>query len=391
MEDKQTYSKIENARIIDPLSSEETVTEIGISDGRIDQVGEVKSSVADKVVDVERRIVVSSLVDLHTHVYYLATSLGVKADEVAKRSGVGVFVDAGSAGAGNYAGLLEYVTKRSECKVYAFLNIGFAGIPFFGIGDKTQVGEIPDLKVADEDKCVRCINENLDTIVGIKVRLSALANGQLGIEPLLAAKRCARKTHRPVMVHFGEPPPMLTDILPILGRGDILTHAYRPGPNSILTEDKSGVLSAVKDARARGVLLDVGHGNSSFSYETAKIAIKEGVGPDTISTDLHSLSVEYPVVDLPTTMTKLLNLGMTLPDVLKATTYNPAKAINKLDILGTIEQGKLADLIVLDVKEQKRNLYDAQGERIESKHVIEPYLQFIRGKPKLIDYAPGTK
>lgn len=382
-----TYIKISNARIIDPISGEEIFSEIGIRDDRIDRVGDVRNSLADKVVDAGRRVVASSLIDLHTHVYHLATSLGVNADEIAQKSGVGVFVDAGSAGAGNFAGLLEYVIRRSKCRIYSFLNIGFGGIPFFGIGNKTQVGEIPDLQVADEEKCVECIRENAEVVVGIKVRLSALANGKLGIQPLLTAKKCARDVKCPVMVHFGKPPPALTDILPLLDRGDILTHTFRPGPNCIVNEENSKVLLAVKEARSRGVILDVGHGNSSFSFEVARTAIAEGIEPDTISTDIHSLSRDYPVGDLLTTMTKLLNIGMSLPAVLRATTFTPAKAINRHDILGTLEPGKLADLILLDVKNDQRTLYDAEGEAIESKQVIEPYMQVKEGKIRLIDYV----
>jgi dihydroorotase len=385
-----TFIKIANARLFDPFTGEETISDIGVRDGRIFSLGHVEDSSADKVVDVGRRIVVPTLIDLHTHVYHLATSLGVNADRAAETSGVGVFVDAGSAGAGNFPGLLEYVIRASNCKIYSFLNIGFGGIPFFGIGANTQVGEIPDLQVADEGKCVECVRKNPDVIVGIKARLSALANGELGVKPLLAAKKCAREVKRPVMVHFGKPPPELEEILPVLELGDILTHTFRPRPNSIISESDWQVLSAVKEAKSRGILFDVGHGNSSFSFKVARAAIEQGVQPDTISTDIHTLSIEYPVGDLPTTMTKFLNLGMSLPAVLKSVTYTPAFAIKKLDLHGTIQPGMPADLTVLDIKERRRLLLDAEGEKIESKQVIEPQLRFVGGEPTTIDYIPPS-
>jgi dihydroorotase len=268
--------------IVNPRSGEEERVDVGVRDGVVDAVGDVKDEKADRIVRAEGDYACPPLVDLHTHVYHLGTSLGVSPDEVAKTSGTGVFVDAGSAGAGNFAGFREHVIRRSESKVFSFLNIGFGGIPFFGVQRNQQVGEIPDMRVADEEACVECIEKNREHVVGIKVRVSEKANGALGIEPVKVAKHCAKELRVPVMVHFGGPPPLVEEVVRLLGKGDILTHSFRPEPNSIVGED-GRVMKELREAKGRGVVIDIGHGNASFSFGVAKAALAEGFRPDTIA------------------------------------------------------------------------------------------------------------
>lgn len=362
--------------------------DVGILDGKIKDLGDISDGKADKIIQMYRKILAPSLIDLHSHVYNLATSLGVDADGLLDRSGVKVFVDAGSSGAGNFAGFRKYVAERTKAKVYCFLNIGFGGIPYFGLTGGTQVGEIPDARVADTESAEKCIEKNLDVIVGIKVRLSANANAELGVAPLLAAKKVARKFGLPVMLHFGRPPPTLLELLPNLEAGDILTHCLNGSQNSVVEERVGSMLDVVAGARKRGVLFDVGHGAGSFSFEIAKRAIDLGFFPDTISTDIHSLCVQTPVYDLPTTMTKLFNLGMPLQDVINATTYNPAKAIVRSDKYGEIREDRNADLVLLDVVKQRTSLHDSYGNTLNVEEIIEPLIMFDAGNPVKIDYVP---
>lgn len=342
----------------------------------VDAVGDVARR-ADRVLDARGDYASPALVDLHSHVYHLGTSLGVDPDWVASRWGTGVFVDAGSSGAGNFAGFREHVIKRSAARVYAFLNIGFGGIPFFGIRGGEQGGEVPDMRVADEDACAECIEGNRDYLVGVKVRVSENANAPLGLDLVRAAKRCAGRARVPLMVHFGRPPPSLKDVVPLLGEGDILTHAFRPEPNSIIGEG-GRVAREVVDARRRGVVFDVGHGSGSFSYETARAALADGFRPDTISTDLHALSLPSPVESLEATMTKLLCLGMTAEEVITAVTSAPARAIGRPEH-GSIEVGRPADIVTLRVSPTRRELKDSTGRRMAFDREVRAVLR-LKGR-----------
>ncbi len=382
------YVKLANARIFDPSSNDEMTSDVGIENNTIRKIGNVPDSMVDKIVQLDKRILCPGLIDIHTHVYHLGTSLGVNADDLATRSGVETFVDAGSAGAGSFAGFREFVIKHSKARIYSFLNIGFGGIPFFGISNGEQSGEIPDLRVADEKKCVECVKSSRDLIVGIKVRLSEKANGSLGVAPLVAAKKCAKELRIPVMLHFGRPPPKLSEVLPYLEKGDILTHSFRGSPNTILQEDGAQVLEIVREAKKRGVVIDVGHGSGSFSFNVAKAAIQDGFIPDTISTDVHQLCIQSPVYDLPTTMSKMLNLGMPLHEVLKAVAFNPARVIRKLSEHGMIEEGRVADLLVLEVAKSETIVYDSFGDKITLKEIIRPTIRVSSGELFEIDYVP---
>jgi dihydroorotase len=353
------YLKLAGYKVVDPRTGSAESKDIGVKDGVVDRMGEVKDGKADKILKARGDYACPALVDLHTHVYHLGTSLGVDADEVAKWSGTGVFVDAGSAGAGNFAGFRDHVIGHSDSIIYSFLNIGFGGIPFFGIQKDQQVGEIPDMRVADAEACAECVEENREHIVGIKVRVSEKANGVHGLEPLAVAKKCAKKLGIPVMAHFGRPPPSVREVVSILGKGDILTHTFRAEPNSIVTEDGK-VMEELKDARKRGVMIDVGHGNGSFSFEVAKKALADGLLPDTISTDMHVFSLADPVVSLEATMTKLHCFGMSMAQVIVATTHAPATAIGRSGH-GSITPGTPADLVTLRVVKRKLTLKDATG------------------------------
>jgi dihydroorotase len=373
------YLKLKRCRVVDPSTGRDDVVDIGVKDGFVDVIGEVKESTADKVLDVKQQYATPALVDLHTHVYHLGTSLGVNADQIAKSSGVGVFIDAGSAGAGNFAGFRKYVIEKSGSTIYSFLNVGYGGIPFFGIQKNSQASEISDIRVADEVACVDCVRKNRDRIVGIKVRLSKNANGELGVEPLVAAKRCAKKLGVPVMVHFGWPPPFVDDVVELLERGDILTHSFRPYPNSILAEkggSRERVHKKLRNARRRGVVIDIGHGSGSFSFDVAKAALADGFFPDTISTDVHALSIKEPVHDLETTMTKFLALGMPMREIIRSVTYTPAKAIGR-PMHGVISPGSPADMVIIGVARKRAVLRDATGKRLLFDRMIRPLLRVI--------------
>src|SRR5580658_3261820 len=235
---------LRGGRVIDPSQGIDAVSDVGFRDGRVAQVGAELSG--DNVKDVSGLLVTPGLIDLHTHVYWGGTSLGVDPLRLA-RGGCTTLVDAGSAGPGNYPGFLEHVIRRSSpVRVLAFLNVSFAGI--YGFARRVMVGESGDLRLMAPTEAVEVANANRDTIVGVKVRVGLHASQYCGVIPLDIARQTAEELGLPMMVHIDHPPPTLEDVLARLRPGDILTHCFRPFPNNPATAD-GGVRDAVTEAR----------------------------------------------------------------------------------------------------------------------------------------------
>ncbi len=307
--------------------------------------------------DVAGRIVTPGLIDLHTHVYWGGTSLGIDAEMFARKSAVTTCVDTGSAGPGNFAGFRKHVIEPSAIRILPFLHVSFAGI--YGFSNKIMVGEGHDIRLLAARDCLEVVEANRDLIVGIKVRLGRVASGEAGIVPLDVAEEVADRTGLPMMVHIDEPPPSYEAVVSRLRAGDILTHCFRPFPNSPIN-GAGKVKPAVIEARKRGVLFDIGHGMGSFAWETARAMMDNNFLPDTISSDVHALCIDGPAYDQVTTLSKFLALGMPLGDVIAASTVNAARALNRLE-LGTLKPGGVGDASVLSLEEGSFPLEDVRG------------------------------
>src|SRR6267143_3825217 len=258
---------LKGGRIIDPANGRYEIADIGFADGRVAALGPDLPLQGSQTVDARGLIVVPGLIDLHTHVYWGGTSLGVDAAELAPRSGTTTFVDAGSAGPGNFHGFRRHVIEPSPLRIIPYLNISFPGI--FAFSASVMVGECADLRLLDPRECVRVIKANRDLIAGVKVRVGRNAGGSSGAAPLDMALEVAEEVGLPVMAHLDNPPPSRLEVLSRLRRGDILTHCFRPFPNAPVERDGQ-IREEVLEARRRGVIFDIGHGSGSFGFRTAE-------------------------------------------------------------------------------------------------------------------------
>ena len=354
---------IRGGEVIDPSTSGLRRLDVAVSRGRIAAVEPaIPDSAAVEVIDGRGRVVAPGLVDIHTHIYRGATFFGVAHDAIAWRTGVTTWVDAGSAGAFSLPGFREFIATTAATRVHAFLNIS-------SIGLVADTGEMTDLRHGNVDLAIRSIEENGELVVGVKVRISNRVVGANGIEPLRLARHVADACRVPVMVHIGHGPPTLNDILDLLRAGDIVTHCCT-GASMRLLNERGRLHDAVRRARYSGVLFDVGHGSSSFLFNVAEALLEQGFRPDIISSDLHQRNVYGPVFDLPTCMTKMMLMGMSLGDVIRATTMNPSSALG-LDT-GSLRVGRSADIAMFKITKGRFPYYDGSldvrwgNERIEN-------------------------
>lgn len=349
---------LKGGRVIDPAQGIDRISDIAFAGGKVSAIGD--GLTGGDVRDVAGKIVSPGLIDLHTHVYWGGTSLGVEAELVARSGGVTTFIDAGSAGPGNFPGFRKHVIERSPVRILPYLNVAFPGI--FAFSKTVMVGESADMRLLDPREAVRVAREHQDLVLGIKVRVGKSASGDSGIMPLDIALDVAEETGLPLMAHLDAPPPSRHEVVSRLRPGDILTHCFRPFPNAPVRAD-GRVRDEILAARSRGVIFDIGHGGGSFGFGTTRHMLAAGFLPDVISSDVHVISIEGPAFDLLTTMSKFLCLGVDLPTVIKLATVNPASAIKRPD-LGTLKIGHVGEATVIDVAAGRFDYADSIGERM---------------------------
>ena len=303
--------------------------------------------------------------DLHVHVWHGGTDISIRPSEAGRGTGVTAMADAGSAGEATFHGLREYVIDPQRETIKAFLNIGSIGLVACN-----RVPELIDWRSIDIDRTLAVIEANRDVICGIKVRASGVIVGSWGITPAKIAKRVAEMTNLPLMVHVGEPPPLIDEVFDILSPGDIVTHCFNGKPAGSI-RDTEALFAQAKDLAARGIRMDIGHGGASFNFETARVSIADGLRPFSISTDLHRVSIASPVYDMATTMSKLLAVGLPLEDVVTASTAAPRSILGLSGREGATP-GQVADFTVFDVAPSAVEALDSQGNTMVMDRMFEP-------------------
>jgi dihydroorotase len=373
-----TYDLIlRNGRVIDPSQKLDSISDVAFKDGKVAAVGKaLKGGPKTETRDVKGKIVSPGLIDLHTHVYWGGTSLGIDAEDFCRRSGVTTAIDTGSAGPGNFMGFRKHVIEKSEVRILAYLHVSFAGI--YAFSPTIMIGESQEMRMLSPADCVRVAEENRDVLVGIKIRVGLHASGTNGHDALKMALEVADQVGMPLMCHIDHPPPSYEDVVNLLRPGDVLTHAFRPFPNTPVNS-QGKVKPEVIAARKRGVVFDIGHGKGSFAFKTARGMLANGFPPDTISSDVHTLCIDGPAFDQVTTMSKFLCMGMPLPDVIAASTVNAAMALKRPE-LGSLKPGSVGDATIIDIKDGTFDYVDVVGEHLEGKQKIVSEGVVIGGK-----------
>jgi len=376
---------VKGGEVLDPSQNLRARRDIGIRWGVIEAVEpDIPADRALKVLNVGGKLVTPGLVDLHAHVYPYGSAIGIPADELLTFQATTTMVSAGDAGANNFAAFRRFVVGQTRTRLYAFVHIANMGLTPF------PVAELYNIDYAVVDACAKTVAENSDIAIGVKVRMSENIIAKNGIEPLRRSIEAATKAGggARVMCHIGgvETPKLMSDILDMLRPGDILTHAYSGLPNDAgaftnIVQD-GRLLPAARAAKQRGVVFDVGHGGGSFDYTVAEAAIAAGATPDTISSDIHVFSGNTPGMPYLTwVMSKFLNMGFSLEQVVAMATVNPARIINRLPKLGTLQVGAPGDVSVLELVEGPVEFVDTRDNKRQGKVQLRPANVVLAGVP----------
>jgi dihydroorotase len=329
---------IKGGRVIDPSMGLDVARDIAIAGGRIAAIEANITADATDAIDARGKIVTAGLIDIHTH-----AGRSKEGPPMCLQDGVTGWVDAGTGGADNIdavAAVARGAPQIGRCLV----NIARTGVV-------TPTGELHDLNAANVAMAKAAVERNRDVVVGVKARLSDNVAGANDLEALRRAQEVATAFNLPVMIHVGQNYSPLRSILALLKRGDIITHIYAPGKNGIL--DEKGILQPeVMAAHRRGVIFDFGNGVSDhFDWDTVEKATRQGLWPDTFSTDWNTSSKTSGVVDLPNVMSKLMMYGMPLKEIIAAATVNAARCFPAFDDRGTLNIGAPADIAIMELRE----------------------------------------
>lgn len=384
---------IKGGRVLDPETDTDASLDIAISGSRIVEIkAGIDDSNARRVIEATGKVVTPGLIDLHAHIAgnlrkSVKEDLMLLPDAAGVHAGCTTVVDGGSIGAYNVAGFIKFIASHAKTRVLAFLNVGKLGV--------ISNPEVRDSTDLDHDASVAAINGCRDLIRGVKFRLISPGVSRLGIDLALAGKSIATEAQVPVMVHVGDivedhpaaaelTPRLLTDVL---SGGDIVTHTFSFHVGALLDGNK--LLPEAWEAREKGVIFDVGVGRANFSFDSAKRVLDQGFMPDTLSSDLTSMSqFAGPTHSLMECMGKVMSLGLSLEDVVRMTTAAPAKALGLADEIGSLIAGRVADISILEVIEGEWLFRDITGGTNTGSLAVKPSACIRAGEVMPVDYGP---
>jgi dihydroorotase len=376
---------LKGGSLIDPSQGLSGTHDIAIENGAIARIAsEIPREEARRVIIVKGRIVTPGLIDLHAHVFEGFTRFGVNPDIAGVHAGVTTIVDAGSSGSATFEGFTQHILPHCHTEIIPFLHIcqtGLATIP-----DIIAEGSI------DFDGTLRVVNRHKHLIRGIKARMVSPALEIMGMEMPRLARRAARESGVKLMVHIGDTekrydPTVIRRLLPMLEKGDILTHYFTANPGGVL-DGNGRLVPEAWEAAKTGVWFDTAHGQANFSFEVGRRIIDQGLLPHCISTDLTVPGRIRTVHSMTEMMTRFLGLGFTLEQVVTMCTANPAEAIGAADRLGSLAAGRQADISLLKIQEGDWTVRDVLGASLQVTRAVMPALTIKRGEVFAPEWGP---
>ncbi len=365
---------IKGGHVIDPASGVDQVCEVAVKNGKI--TADTSEPVAT-VINAEGYYVFPGLIDAHAHSYYPGSGLGVQPD-LQLATGVTTVLDAGTAGWSNYRAFHNTVIDNSIIRVKALVAYNNSG--------QIELGYVEnyDRRTIKVEKIRRLFEEYPNELMGIKIRFQKEVTGETGTKYLEELLEVAEEVGCPVTVHTTEPPASASQIAGLLRSGDVYCHCYQ-GKGETIIDENGRVFEAVREARERGVIFDAANGTGNFAFSCAIPAIKDGFLPDIISADnaSNSFCLDVYAKNLPFVMSKYLMLGMTLQEVVRCTTENPAKLLKMEGKIGTLAAGAEADIVIMQVLEKEQLFWDSvknPSTQMRGDRVLVPKMTIMGGK-----------
>lgn len=374
---------IENGHLYDIATGKDEIGSIGVKNSRIvDLAGvDADSLEAERTIDASGCYVFPGLIDYHAHVFYNGAPICVEPNSSFLPNGVTSVVDAGSAGWGNYRSFYNSVITPSAVRIKSYLNVVNVGLATLG-GGPTGYLENIDPKNFNRDMIIQTFNEYRDNLIGLKLRFGRelLENKDFTVEPLKETIKIAEELNCPICVHTTNSILDAGVLADYFRPGDVYAHIYHGVGNTAVDQDGK-VLQKIKDARARGVIFDSSNGVAHFDFDSAFKAIADGFLPDVISTDCTTKNVYNPskVVNLPFIMSKYLNMGMQLADIIKAVTVTPAKLMGLAGEIGTLAPGACADISIFKIIDKETIFEDTAGRTITGQKLFKNQLTVRNG------------
>lgn len=393
---------LRGGHVIDPATGRDGIADIGIAGDRIAAIaGELPTDAAREVIDVSGKIVIPGMIDTHGHVYeHVTGKFGLNADMVGVQSGVTTVVDQGGPSCMTIPGFRAFIAEPAATRVLCFISAYLVG----GL-EGHLYPELYGPGQLNVEHTVRAARENPDLVRGIKAHAEIGGASRWGLEVIKIGKQIARGAGLPLYIHLGQlwpeadgvtidPDEVVRELMPIMEAGDVLAHPFSRHPGGFISAETGEVHPVVWAALERGVTVDVGHG-SHFSFDMARKVLAAGIVPHTLGADMHGYNVRIPETakdgaardgaqraanpffgvapfNLTNAMTKLLALGMTLPQVLATVTSNPAQMLHLDAEIGSLQVGREADVTVLEMPQGRFDLADNSGVKVVASEMIVP-------------------
>jgi dihydroorotase len=369
---------IKGGRVIDTAQGVDGKLDIGINGNKIAALTKDIPPLKDqKVIDATGKIVTPGLIDLHCHVYSGIHHGSAEPDLAGVMQGVTTVVDAGTAGQAIFGGFTKYVIPSSRTNVFCYLSLSSQG--------HAIMPELRDWAEVDPDATIKTIESNREIIKGIKLRFVGNLFVDDGMKVWKIAKDIARRVGLPVMIHAADkwertPVELTQEILALMEPGDIVSHIYSPARGGCFLKSDGTFYPELRDAMERGVVMDVAHGSTQFSYNIARKGMAQGILPTTISTDVTGIRLDNTIYGLTVVMSKFLALGLDLNTIIRMTTVNPARVLCEESRIGSLKAGMYADVSILDIKSGLWELEDAEKQSLKVTELIVPCFSIKSGQ-----------